>query len=118
MGKFDWVLMGENPNFSNPWDVAFNLLLWVIALTIAARYKLFEKNLTFLETMKYGVIILVVFLSVGIFAAGTAHGAGLEHPLQVFAYVIGGAFVVLSLDTAVRWLDRFLLNQRNDSDDE
>ena len=52
------------------------------------------------------------------FAVGTAHGAGLEHPLEVFLYVLGGAFVVLSLDTAVKSLDRFLLNQRDDSDDK
>ena len=118
MGQFDDFLLGDNASFSNPWDVAFNLLLCIIALTIVARYKLSEKKLTFLDTMKYGVIIMFVFISVGIFARGTANGAGLGHPLEVFAYVIGGAFVVLSLDTAVRSLDRFLLNQRDNTDDE
>lgn len=118
MGQFDDFLLGENASFSNPWDVALNLLLFVIALIIAARYKLNEKNPGFLDSMKYGVIILFVFTSVGIFARGTAYGAGLGHPLEVFAYVLGGAFVVLSLDTAVRWLDRFLLNESGDSDDE
>jgi hypothetical protein len=118
MGKFDWVLFGEDTSLSNPWDVGFNLLLWTIVFTIVARYKLPGKKMGFVETMKYSVLIMIVLNSVVIFALGTAHGAGLEHPLEVFLYVLGGAFVVLSLDTAVRWLDRFLLNEGGDSSDE
>ena len=118
MGKFDWVLMGENQSLSNPWDVGYNLLLWTIVFTIVARYKGPGKTWTFVEGIKYCILILIVLTSVVIFAGGTAHGAGLEHPLEVFLYVLGGAFVVLSLDTAVKSLDRFLLNQRYDSDDK
>ena len=98
-----------NFDVSNPWDVAFQILLFIIALTIAHRYGIVGQGWKgWKSTLKVGPLIPIVYLSVSVFCIGTANGTSLEHPLLVLLYMVGGAFVVVALDSAVKATDKWL----------
>ena len=98
-----------NVDVSNPWDVAFQILLFIIALTIAHRYGMVGQGWKgWKSALIVGPLIIIVYLSVSVFCIGTANGTSLEHPFWVLLYMVGGAFVVVALDSAVKAIDKWL----------
>ena len=96
---------------SDPWDVFFQILLLFILFVMSVRYVNTENGFDIKRGILVGIITPVIYYCVYVFAVGTAEGTGLDHPVLVFLYLMGGGIVIYTLDSLVKKLDSWLLNR-------
>ena len=96
----------------DPWDVTFQILIWIIVVVIIHRYTDGPSNLGF-KSVFIAIPALLVYYSVMVFAVGTATGTGLDHPLLVLFYLIGAGITIYAIDGGVKNLDKWLLMNKN-----
>ena len=103
----------DNLTTADVWDYLFQFLLFVISAVIAMRYGYIGthgKKHHWYTLPLLTVLIIFVYICLMFFFAGTARGTGLEHPIYVLFYMIGGACAVVALDGAIKAIDKWMLD--------
>ena len=95
----------------DPWDVTFQILIWIIIFTMIYRYTEGPSGLDVKSTFLIVILALPAYYSIFVFARGTADGTDLDHPVLVLLYLIGGGITIYSIDGMVKNIDSWL--QRN-----
>ena len=98
---------------SDPWDVTFQILLFIIIFAMVARYTDGPSKLDFKSGFLIAILALPVYYSVFVFAIGTAQGTGLEHPALVLLYLIGAGITIYAIDGVVKNLDSWLMMNKD-----
>jgi len=111
-----------NLDLSNPADVALQIWLLILAFVISVRYGYFNPNgdrRTYWWSLPLTAFLAILaYVSSLFFLGGTAAGTGLEHPIYVIFYLIGGACVLSVLDWGVKAFDKWLIDITTVHEDE
>mgnify|MGYP001209637936 CR=1 FL=1 len=95
----------------DPWDVTFQILIWIIVFVMIHRYTDGPSGLDVKSIFFIVILAIPVYYSVFVFANGTASGTNLDHPVLVLLYLIGGGITIYSIDGMVKKIDSWY--QRN-----
>ena len=98
---------------NDPWDVTFQILLFIIVIAMVARYTNGLSKLDLKSVLLITILFWPVYYSVFVFAIGTAAGTNLDHPLLVLLYLIGAGITIYAIDGGVKNLDKWLLMNKN-----